>query len=258
MAFGKRKRVTAPRRGGFKKRRTNRRRRTNVTSMTRWASTGSTENPFRSRKLSARKYRSMLWDSTMFKTHYRSADAQIHTLSTPASQITQNVTHVPADNNGVDFFWLGNGGAVTPDSGVAMPTLRHDLLLRGGIMTITCTNNVLITAPVKVTITGVKSGLNYDPTNFNGVYPIGWDYTMFPEFKKSIGTTVCQKSFILGNQDSATMTMRARIAKIDQDDHATGYRRWYWILRVHNLETGLGQDVTFMKSFNFSFTGDAA
>jgi len=85
----------APRRGAFKKRRTTNRRkfRKGGPSKLGYTSLNAKDHVFgfRSKKVSRKAYRSHLWNSTLFSTHYRSILSSSTTASTPAATVTGTV-----------------------------------------------------------------------------------------------------------------------------------------------------------------------
>lgn len=246
----KRKRTYAPKRGKFKKRRTTRRRRGyNSNSATRWTGGTTDTGLFRTRRVSIKKWRRQLWDATNMMTHMRSVGAQTHATATPASLITCTISFVTGDDNGVAVPWDPSGGLI----GVAF---QNSIVMRGGMHKITCTNDTAITTPLVLTIFGILSGDGYNPAGFPTSAPIGWEPSLFEDFKPKIGSVVCRRSYIMGNQDTVTLSYRRKIHKIDESEWIAGKRRFYWIIVSNNVETAVAQSVTVVRSFNYSLTGD--
>jgi len=250
MAF-KRKRVYAPRRGGFKKKRTTRRfsrRGGGTKSSTRWTG-GIKDNAFRSRKVSRSTWKRMLWNNTLQMQHWRSVGAQSGSFGTPATLTTCQIFAFTGDDNGVGVPWTIAGGLQAPVN------LVHNIVLRGGINRITVTNDSAVTTPLKCDVYGMITNDSADFVTIPTSAPIGWEPTVMQDFNADVGTIVSSRSFVLGNQDSVTQSFRRRIMKVDASEWTAGKRRFFWIVVIHNLETTAAQNVTMVRSYNTSFCG---
>lgn len=251
MAF-KRKRTYAPRRGGFKKRRTLRRRRFNgrAKSSTRWTG-GIADSNFRSRKITRSKWKKMLWDSTLQEEHYRSIGAQSGSFGTPATLTTCQIFAFTGDDNGVSVPWNVTGGLQHSLN------LTSNVVMRGGMHRLTVTNDAAVTTPMMCMVYGMITNDSADFTTLPTSAPIGWEPTVGPDFNEDIGRIVCNRSFVLGNQDSVTISYRRSIKKINISEWIAGKRRFFWIVCIHNLETSAAQNVTMIRSYNTSFCGSS-
>lgn len=256
MAFLKRKRVMAPRRGGFKKRRkfTRRSRVPRSVGSTRWTGGVSDMGAFRSKKITRRRWKKLLWDSTLQSEHFRSIGARSATQTTPASLVTASTGLIAADDNNVAPPYQTLGGLV--DFPVA--NMNKNIVLRGGQYRITITNDAAVTTPMQVMIWGLRSGDGFASATFPATVPVGWDPTTIPNFKVIFGTIITKRSFILGNQDTVSLTMRDSIRKVDTTEWVAGNRRHYWLIYSANLETAAAQTLTIVDSFNVSFCGDSS
>jgi len=253
MAF-KRKRVMAPRRGGFKRRRFNRTRRSvRGIGNSKYSSSGAQDyGTFKARRVSRRTYQNRLWNASSMSEHYRSIGAESYATITPASLTTMSVSFTAADDNGIGTPYQVTGGLQN-----SADDLLYNIVLRGGLMKLTVSNDGAGTPPTQVTIWGIRSVPCVDLTGFPTLTPVkGWDPSIFPDFNRKVGKILVKRTFILGNQDSCSMTMKKTLRKIDTSDWVDGSNRHYWLVAVSNLETAATQSHTVVNSYNLSFCGD--
>lgn len=213
---------------------------------------------FRSRRVRPRRWRNMLWASTLQRQHYRSNWAVNVNFNTAASVVSAQVRLLNADDNGTAPFWQSLGGAVTPDTGVAVPTFTGDIVLRGAQMGLILGNpTTTLNDGLRFNILLVKSTQDFDTTGFPTSVPIGWDPSLHPDFRRRIGTIMLNRQVLVSQNEVAEIKYRRRIQKIDQGDYAAGVERFYWVVIVSNSYLGSVQDVSVTSYFNGSFSGDA-
>lgn len=245
-------------RGKFKRRRFSRRKGKKSTSATSQKGSGFILN-FKSKKLNGRVWRKKLWDSTTQKAHYRSAGAFSGVATTTVANTTWQVNLVQAVDNGAGPFWTTAGGAQVLDSGVAVPTFRDDIVLRGGRVGMSLYNDST-TGPVEVLVVLVKNsprpaaGLAAIPTN----PPVGWDLSMFNEFTKDVGRVVYNKKMLLEANAVGEIEYRLPVMKIDQEAWSTDQQRYIWFTLVRDFDPVDQNTIRIVSYFNVSFSADAA
>lgn len=251
-----RKRSGGPLKRSNKRRRTFRRRKGKNVSFTSKAGVASNYR-FRSKRLSSRSYRSRLWNDSIMKTHYRSNQSIGFTLSAPLSTASVSVGIQSAIASTAAPFWTSTGGAIQSDIGVAVPTFTGDITLRGGMIGLRISNNVLDSTPVEADVYLLYSANN--PTLAGiAAQPLGFEPSQLVDFKSLYGKVIMRKKVLIENANSIEITHRLRVQKIDQNDWATNSKRFYWMIAYSAGETlavaSVGTAVAF---WNLSFSADA-
>lgn len=242
-AYASKKRKTAYKR-------TKRKRITDFTSL----ATKGTSNGFRGRKTSRRQYKKWLWDSTLFATHYRSLFCGTGTIATPANNtdyFTGGLNLIRSANN----FWTAAGGALPVDIGTPVPLFKGDIILRGGVWSVTFHNP----AATDVVITCWECFTIADPNL--ALFPVsavkGWDPSVSGDFSTLIGKTKSNRIVNLEGGNSYTISGRYRIQKIDEAVHALEGKTPWLFFGVGNIGTVVPVNVNYTLSYNLSFSADA-
>lgn len=249
----------------FKRRRTTgkfkRRGRKVVSQTTQSAVAGGMQ--FKAKKLSRSRWKKMLWDSTLQKSHYRSASGNSGTMSTPVANNVFALTFLQAMDNGTAPFWTAAGGAVTTDTGTAVPFFQDELIVRGGRCGITVYNDSngvgLSNAPVEIWLFLVRNapraaaGLAALPATV----PVGWDPTIQPEFRRDVGTIIMKRRFLLEANATGELEFRLPIFKLDQEAWITDQQRFVWLVLGKDFDPVDQNTVRLITYHNLSFCGDS-
>lgn len=212
---------------------------------------------FRTKRISRRRYRNHLWNSTLFKDHYRTLQSFTGTYSTPASQsVGSTALHYPLLISG-NGFWLAAGGAQRIDTTIALPTNFREIIIRGGIYTMKWYNPASF--PVNLDIWEIA--LNKVVTNLANIPNtpnIGWDPSMVPDFANDVGKVTKKTNFILQPGQSFSITRRVRVRKIDIEGWLLGFQQPAILTHGTTLGSSTAQVINFVHSYNLSFSADAA
>jgi len=274
MAY-KRKRVYAPRRGMIKRRRNFKRkgyRRSRTTAQlgnTRPIPTG-----FRSRRISRRAYKRLLWRSTIIRTKYRSVLAYAGTISTNATVSSPHTvgTYACGSPNSYEPFWTVNGG-VQPISGTianvadpteTAPTFNSDIIIHGGMLTMeiynkTETDDSGVNDIVKCRIVLIRTGPDWQ--NSNGESAISTTVSPGPtaDFRRLVGTVKVDILFDIKDGESASVTYKLPCQKIDVGGYMNETGGVYvWYISLQNGFGGTAQECYYRRSHSISFCGDVA
>lgn len=224
-------------------------------------STGTSSFGYKRSRLNVRKYRKALWDGTQFKAHYRSIGGVANVTGTPASPVLARSTVYNAIDNGVNStFWLATGGAIDIDGGT-VPTFEDDIILRGGVLAVDISNTDALSTDVitmKV-ILGIAPDLPSTGGFNSATRPIGWDATMFPEFRSFIMKRVWKEwNLVIKPGDRVTLKHKLSITKIDQAKWNASGGRPYWIVVANSSSAATIADYTFTTYYSLSFSGDTS
>jgi len=250
---------TSKSRRTFKKRRTTRRsRRSNA--FTSQSGTGGSLN-YKGKKTSRSAYKKHLWDSTLFKEHYRSLGSVVTSFNTPATVSSMAILAEKAiDNGSGSSFWGAAGGAIAPDVTFSLPAFTGDIIIRGGKMGLRIAN-VLDTALNAETLQGtvllVRTTKNWTPGAITTPQPLGWDTSLVPDFDTRVGKIVYRKNFLLTDAQTALVEYRIPLQKIDANDFQLTYNTFVWIIMAGNVSNATADTLTVTKYFNLSFSADA-
>lgn len=261
MVFG-RKRYYAGRRGSAGRRprkrfrsrsRFSRRRGTSYSSR---SGAGVSAPLFRSRKMSKRSWKSALYRSTMFKSHYRSLLATANSLTTATLATTSNVYLFPAINGA---FWTNTGGLLPLDSGATTdPVFTGDAVIRGGLVRIVFTNppGDVDPGPINLSLYLVKArkGSTTSWTNPTAV-TTGWDPTVIPEFREDIGTVVFTTRKVILQGDTFAVQRRLPVQKVDQNDFAQNELYNWMVVCWNQVADTCSFNAT--TTHNLAFSADA-
>jgi len=243
---------------GAKKRKTTFKRKRGSKSLADYTSlnTKGTSVGFRGRKTSRRQYKKWLWDSTLFKTHYRSLGAATATINTPANNTDMTLGGVDLYRFGLgNKFWTAGGGAITNDTGVALPLFIGDIILRGGVWAVTFHNpastDVMVTVWEVFTI--ADPGLS--------VFPVlsvkGWDPSVSSDFSTLIGKSGRNRQVTIEGGNSYTITGRFKVQKIDQAVYELEGKSPWLFYSIANVGTAAAVGLNLVRTYNLSFSADA-
>jgi len=243
----------------FKRRRTARRgkRSTNFTSQ---SGIGGGLR-FKARRTSRSAYKKHLWDSTLFKEHWRSNFAANTTMTTPASVVLQGVVSQASLRFLANPFWTAAGGTISPDSTMPIPNFIGDVIIRGGMIGLRLTNTFDTTDSFRNTLSGtvylVRTSKNYQPAGIPSSVPIGWDPSLVADFDTLIGKIVYKKTFLLHDADSANIEYRLRTRKVDVGDYQAEFNELVWIIVGGNVDVSSARGFAISYYYNLSFAADA-
>lgn len=214
---------------------------------------------FRSRKVKAKTYRNLLWNSSILKTKYRTILSAVASPSTPGTTLTHGVTATSAINFG-SAFWTAAGGAVSPDSSNALPTFTGNIVLRGGMIGCRITNTLDTTAASAGTIVGtmflIRSTKNWTSASVPSTVTLGWDPTMIQDFATKIGKIYYKKTFLLRDAESALTEYRLRVSSIDEGDYFSFYNQFIWFIVYGNVDSSVTKQIVINTYYNMSFVAD--
>jgi hypothetical protein len=194
----------------------------------------------------------------MFTPHYRSVFTASIARTVPAS-IDVGIMNVSKaiENN----FWTAAGGAILLDAGVALPTFRGDITLRGGVSKCWLSNDAAVDS-VRAKVYLVWTNHNPDAASLTALdgttVEAGFDPSMVPDFMRSGKVIKSYEHILLPGQRPVEIVYRYKIRKIDQAVHNANGEQLFWITilsQMSNIDGGT-QSVVFGKTHNLSFSGD--
>jgi len=256
MAF-KRKRVYAPKRNGFKRKRTNRRRslRGRKTSAYTSKSAQGHTFSFKSKRLSRQRWKKMLWDSTLQSTHYRSLNAFTVNSTSPANTTTYQVQLIPALRFAGSQFYIPAGGLV-PTDGAVLTGFVGNIVIRGGTIGLSLTNIGSITSTMRFKVFLVKTSRAWTGLSLPANPVLGFDPSIIVDFQLTIGRILLAKDFILDNNTTMDLKYRLPVYKIDRDEYDQDKNSYVWV--VYGNDTEAGSSVWSNQAYyNLSFAADA-
>jgi len=250
----------ARRRLNFSKKRKVGRRGRKTTAFTSQSGTGGGLR-FKSKKTSRRAYKKHLWDSTLFKDHYRSTRAISSTINTNTNTNDLVISAEAAYLFGITPFYLAGGGAITNDAAVLLPAFTGDITVRGGMLGMRIANTLdtvaANTGSVQGTVFLIKTTKNWTAASIPIAGQVGWDPTLIADFDTKVGRILYRKNFLLRDADTATIEYRLPVHKVDQGDVVALYNTYVWLVLAGNVDSTLTKSMTITKYWNLSFTGDA-
>jgi len=198
------------------------------------------------------------------KAHYRSIGSDSVARTTPANTTQCNVDWIRADEINGSAFWTVAGGCQAIDQGVPVPTFQDDIILRGGKYTLTIANNIDVlsatngdTLTVRVwLILCNEDGLPDDLVD--AALSREWDPTLYPDFRKLLGSVKLYRTIKIAPQDSFKVEYRDRVRKIDKNDYLEQHRVFFWLWSVCNDGYAVASNYRATKSFNLSFSADVS
>lgn len=216
---------------------------------------------FKTKKTKGTKYRRHLWDSTLYKAHFRSIAGLSAIVSTPNDTIQATLERRRALFNGIDNFWTAAGGSTTIDAGVAVPTFGRTIVIRGGILRLTITNNSTDdTLKVKVWLVWANPTTE-SPIATPATVPFEWDPSCSADFTQFGKVMAQRETTLLPLSRPMEVVWRLQPQKIDRDTFGGNAGRqffwWYSIGQLNNTEiVPAAESATVINTFNISFVGD--
>lgn len=258
MAFKRKRSHTASRnvrrKTGFKRRA----RRSSGRTQSITSKSGFTKSlgTFRAKRLKRRAYNHLLWNSTLFKTHYRSVAATSGTIPTLASASQWTISQVPALRYSVNDFFTSAGGGIDPDGATLSKFASETIVIRGGLITFSVANTSGVIQPVKVQVFLVKTSLDFDPAFIPTSATLGWDPSCAVAFKDKVGKIILKREMILEDGGGMDISWRVPIQKLNQEAYVQERGTYMWIFLV-NSQLGVVDAFDYAATYNLSFSGDA-
>lgn len=221
--------------------------------------TKGTSNGFIGRKTSRSTYLKHLWNSSLFAQHWRSAFSTSGAITTPATTTTATFQATQLMKTaGTIPFYTAAGGLVPDDLGVALPTFKGDLTLRGGRWNFMIHNSTAAGVDVRVrtwlVFTNANPDFSYEPS---GTLPLLWEPSLQPDWNEKIGKVIMSREVLLESGNNWSMSGKFKLQKIDQEQYAGHGKVLLLILNVMNIGIATSHSLQFTTSYNLSFSGDA-
>lgn len=226
-------------------------------------STGGGGIAFKKGRMSRRRWKGMLFNSSSAATHYRSNGVATSVLSTPG--VTPNTMGVFLQTSrrfaGAAFF-VAAGGAINPDGGV-IPTFQtnSDITVRGGMYGIRICNTPdaldVDKDPLNVTVYLIYTPKGFSVTNVPATVNVGWDPTLIPDFQTTIGKVIMKKNYLVRDGDVFTVERRMSVQKVDQTEYAATISEYAWLVLVGSTSSIAVRTLSLTAYYNMSFVADA-
>jgi len=270
---GAKRRLAFPSTWGMKKRRTVRRRnfrRSGKRTTTMSARQLNASNiPFRNkRRIPLRKYRALLYRSTMFKSHYQSIRSNaVNSASTLLPIGRMRIFSGEAFNSASGGFWTIVGGAIPNDLNEAgPPSFGDSIIIRGGEiflqwgLSANSPDKVAIKVWLVKTVKGFVTGVGSAEEQIvvaTGA-PVGYDISQTQDFYDNVGKVVLRKQYIANPGDGLKVTYKLRCHKIDQHAHLRDQNSYRWYIGIWQLNDSdaLVEGTSFYTGYSLSFSGD--
>jgi len=230
---------------------------------TNWTSQNGTGGGlrFRSRKIRRSRWRSMLWNNSLQKDHYRTLLAGSSTANTPATTTTMTVTGFDAMRINSNNFYVAAGGAVNPDGGQSLPVFTGKFTVRGGKLGLRLVNTFDTTASNQNTLHGtvylVKTSKLYTSAVWPATVYTGWDPSYIQDFPTAVGRIVYRKDFLLRDADTSLIEYRLKPSLIDPSDYINSRNQFVWVLILGNVDVASARTFSYTQYYNMSFVADA-
>lgn len=224
---------------------------------------------FRSKRLSAKRWRNMIWNNTLQKQHFRSVFAFAGTGTAPTG-VTAMTTATFGSNlmlnlaGGALPFWTAGGGAITADAAVPVPVFsQSSVVLRGGMSVISFANrSVADTVRMRVWAVYIKERPEAATLPPNGTFvPREWDPSVQADFAQSYRILYSREVLLLPGSRPMELKHRHRVKKIDDNDfliEGGDQLMWMYTIAKSSDVDAIAEVVDIVVSYNLSFSGDAA
>lgn len=210
---------------------------------------------FRGRKTSRRVFQRHIWNSTVFKPHYRSVNTQEISLSTDASSSAGTVQFLNMYKFAGNGFGTVAGGAREIDVGAGVPTFESSsFVLRGGRYTMTIVNQS--SSDIKLKMWRITTGNNPDFTIVGASENAAWDPSVTPDFFNQIGKPFMSREVLIEGNENYTFSTRFKTQKIDENAYGLDARSPYICILASSFD-GSNAPFKVIQSYNLSFTADA-
>jgi len=220
----------------------------------------STAIGFRGKKTSRRAYNKHIWNSTIFKPHYRSYISQDLNLTTPAAVTDGTLQFFNMYQFGGNGFATAAGGAVEIDVGSGLPVFADSsYILRGGRYEMTISNPHSFDIQIKMwRITTVKQPDFTCAGALGSSEDFAWDPSCTPDFYNYIGKPFGAKEVTINGGDQWTYSTRFKTQKIDTENYNNNAMSPYVLIFVtaRNANTSAA-NVKVLQSYNLSYSADA-
>lgn len=212
---------------------------------------------YRSRRLSRRRWRNVLWRDTLAQQHYLSSSTTFTTFSLGG---TANPATVDSDvgNAGAipNSFWTTAGGANGAD-GSTMPTVHGDVVIRGGRISIEFLNPDNTTNPqtVFVRLWLVQLKDEWDSTiPATTLFKLD-DFSRENDFHSKFGRVLRKWEFPLRTEGSWKVQHRLPVRKIDQDVFGNAGGNYIWYYAMYGSED-INTIINVVYGHNLSFSAN--
>lgn len=257
--YSRKRKSRTTRRTPYKRRRTQRRGR-KASAFTSQSGVGGALR-FKARKTSRAAYKKHLWDSTLFKEHYRSNAAVSATIVTNTNTNDLNILAEQALVYGAAPFYTAAGGAIQPDIAQPLPLFSGDVIIRGGMLGMRIANNMdattANTSSIQGTVYLIKTTKNWTAASIPATVRPGWDPTLVPDFDTKVGRILYRRNFLLRDADAAVIEYRLRVEKVDVGDLGSTFNTYVWLVLTGNVDGSISHVLTVTKYHNLSFAADA-
>lgn len=237
-------------------------------------------NNFRTRRLSRRRWKAVLWRDTTAVNHWRSFKTVTWTWNPGASPV-ETIVGLEAMLNGDALqindptpFWTGTGGVQPNTSTSGIPEfVGNDIVLRGGMATIQFSAPPEATSPYRIRIWVVAAIANPDLAKWQavttGVKSSSWDPSAVPEFRQDFGRILMSRETLLTpGAMPVEFKWRQTVQKIEQTvwrgvgaipgPPQPGGSKLYWMYAVIPTLSGVNPAMQIVRGYNLSFSGDTA
>lgn len=178
------------------------------------------------------------------------------TLTAPAGAVTQENNVFNALKNAAgDSFWLAAGGAIDVEDGTMDTFSTNSIVLRGGMIRCTFSNDNTVADPVRVRVWLIRNTKVFFNTGWIGTRVAGFDPTHAFNNPTDLGRILIYKEFLLENNNIGEVAYRLPMMEIRLADFVAGGQGFHWLTAVH-APGGNACGVSFVNSFNLSFVGD--
>lgn len=213
---------------------------------------------FRSRRLSRRRFKSLLWNSTIAKNHYRSLS--VFNQSTIAGPVAGFGVVVPYSmlRHAVPFFAAAN--VQSTDVGVTVPlSWNGDIIVRGGQFSATISIPSTSADVIRIKVWLVWA--NNNPNTATTIVPVlaqadAWDPSVNPDFKEFGRVTETRESLLNYINNSVDFVWRLPVLRIDQGIYNVGGHQPYLFVQASNQTSAAAVTVTVLRRYNLSFSAD--
>lgn len=231
----------------------------------------------RGRKISGKRFRSMLWNYTTPSVKYKSARTFESTLTAPATNVVKQISAIAAMDSsaGGEFFTVA-GGLQAQNFGV-VPNLGVDLgsvVIRGGILYAQISLSPVAADPLVITVelrrcrqqlrnaadTADSTTIIDYLTNITGTTrPLTWTMDDAPDRQEYLSKAYLRKTMTVTPGQMFRVEHRLRVEKWDIGEFQRYSRGFFWI--IESAQTfdilGVGVNFLFNRGHDLSFVPSA-
>lgn len=210
---------------------------------------------FKAKRLSRKRYKNLLWTSTIMAPHYRSLQSNAATIVTQANEAVGTIGLDRPLRLGSNAFWVTAGGAQNINFGTTIPLFSGDIILRGGMWGMQFRNGSA-TLPIGIKVYVGRTMAN--PTaSLPGTSNVGWDPSLVSEFKSEYGKITYNTVVQLEPGESFKLERRVGIQKIDQNVWSAYGNMPFVLVHVYNIGHATAVTCNVLTYYNLSFSADA-